>query len=317
MTKRRMLMGATGLALLLGFIVFLVVSLKKAKSRPAEEITLDRSQLTIDRGAYLVNHVLACFGCHSRRNYNLFGAPIVGKPGAGGTCFGEKWGVAGRVCPTNLTPDKGSGIGGFTPGEVIRAVREGVDANGRALHPMMPYSEYRTLSDEDAKAMVSYLFSLRPRTLKRVMRTELDFPTNFFIKSVPQPLDGPVAAPDSKNRVAYGEYLTNVAGCRGCHTPVDSKHQPIEDRAFAGGREFQTPYGVFTSTNITPAASGLKKWTKEAFVQQFIQYRDEAKLRKVKPENNTVMPWLEYAGMTESDMEAIYDYLMTQPAVDG
>ena len=62
----------------------------------------------------------------------------------------------------NITPDRETGIGTWTDGEKIRAIREGIHKDGSALFPMMPYAEYRNMSDDDVQSLVAYLNSLPP-----------------------------------------------------------------------------------------------------------------------------------------------------------
>ena len=64
--------------------------------------------------------------------------------------------------------------------------------------------------------------------------------------------------------------------------------------------------------NLTPHESGLGSWTREQFIQRFKMY---AVPQPVKPENNTLMNWNAFAGMTEEDLGMLYDYFMTLPPV--
>ena len=57
---------------------------------------------------------------------------------------------------------RSTGIGNWTDGEVIRAIREGVSRDGQALFPLMPYAGFRHMSDEDVYALVAYLRTLPP-----------------------------------------------------------------------------------------------------------------------------------------------------------
>src|SRR5207244_3638806 len=123
-------------------------------------------------------------------------------------------------------PDGATGLGGWTDGEILRAIREGVDRDGKALFPMMPYDGYRYLSDADAEAIVAYMRTLSPVS-HRVPPRRLPFPLPLILPSLPKPLTGPVSSPDPSSTVAYGEHLTMVAGCRFCHTPVDARTQPL------------------------------------------------------------------------------------------
>lgn len=117
---------------------------------------------------------------------------LVGRIAAGGFPFGPDYGVPGAVQAQNITADKETGIGGWTDGEVLRAIREGVTHDGTALFPMMPYQSYARLSDDDGMAIVAYLRTL-PAVNHPIAKRELKFPVNFIVKFMPQPLTGPVA----------------------------------------------------------------------------------------------------------------------------
>jgi mono/diheme cytochrome c family protein len=199
-------------------------------------------------------------------------------------------------------------------------MREGVNRKGEALFPMMPYKYFRTLSDEDAKSIVAYLRTT-PAVKKETEKGHVDFPVSLFVKMEPQPLAGPVPEPDRANPVAYGQYLANLA-CHECHTPVDSHMKPIAGRDFAGGREFDfsrmVPGFKVASANLTPHATGLGGRTKENFIAQFKSFEDGKQYEvKVSGEHNTLMPWLDFAKMTEDDLGAIWEYLQTVPPVEN
>jgi len=89
--------------------------------------------------------------------------------------------MPGMVVAANITPDRETGIGGWTDGEKIRAIREGVDRDGRVLFPMMPYGNYRLMSDEDVYAVVAYINSL-PAVRNPLPATAIKFPVSLLIK---------------------------------------------------------------------------------------------------------------------------------------
>lgn len=64
--------------------------------------------------------------------------------------------VPGVVVARNLTPDAKTGKGYWTGGELVPAIREGVDKDGEALFPMMPYRYFRSVEDEDVRSIVVY-----------------------------------------------------------------------------------------------------------------------------------------------------------------
>ena len=184
-------LAATGLSWL---------ALRKPAARPVSSLRVDPTPARLARGKYIVEHVADCLGCHSDHLDDRYGFPVkAGTEGQGGFVFDAKLGIPGVVCAQNITPDPETGIGRWSDDEVLRAMREGVDREGNALFPMMPYVHLREMSD---------------------------FPVNLIIKFTPKPITSPVSAPDShKDRVAYGRYLTKIGGCYECHTPHDEKQQ--------------------------------------------------------------------------------------------
>jgi mono/diheme cytochrome c family protein len=277
-------------------------------SVPAPDLQVEITPERIERGEYLANHVWVCMDCHSDRDWNRFSAPPVpGTEGSGGDEFTEEMGFPGHYYATNITP---GGIGDWTDGEVFRAITSGVGKDGRALFPIMPYTYLAKADREDIYAVIAYL-----RTLDPVERTypesTSNFPMNFIINLIPaepELKDGM----DKKDKLAYGKYL--AWSCIECHT-VAEKGQILEERSYAGGREFPLPKGgKVYSSNITPdPETGIGRWTEEQFIQRFKMYMDSAYEAPPVGENqfNTYMPWEMFAGMKESDLSAIYAYLQS------
>jgi mono/diheme cytochrome c family protein len=289
----------------------------KPALRPASAETIEGTTERLRRGRYLAVHVLSCFDCHTRRDWSRWGGPSAGPLGAGGHCFTRDDGFPGFICAPNITPDEATGIGGWTDGEILRAIREGVDRTGRALYPRMPYLEYRHLAEEDVRSVVAYLRSI-PAVRNATPETRISFPASFFVKRLPQPVEGPVAEPDSEDRVAYGRYLAEISGCKSCHTPVDRRQRPVPELAYSGGHEFKGPYGTHRASNLTPHASGMGSRTRDQFIGMFKAFSDpETVAVEVEPGHNTVMPWFALAGMSAEDLGAIFDYLRTVPAIDN
>jgi hypothetical protein len=290
--------------------------------RPAADISVAMTPENIERGRYLAINVLQCVDCHSERDWTLYGGPPIAPVGAGRSCMTRTTKTAGvnsgqenfpgKLCIRNITPDNLTGIGQWTDGEVIRAVREGVDHNGEGLFPIMPYFIYKHVSDKDMEAVVAYLRSVEPVVSDRPER-QIDFPLNLMVKMWPEPLDGPVIAPDSSDSIAYGEYLATIARCEFCHTPRDpNSMEGFEGRRFAGGMPFFLNGRVMYTMNLTPHKSGLGAWTKEQFVALF---KSRAKPVSVPANANTLMNWNAFSGMTEEDLGALYDFFMTLPPV--
>jgi mono/diheme cytochrome c family protein len=90
-----------------------------------------------------------------------------------------------------------------------------------------------------------------------------------------------------------------AAGC-GCHT---SQEGPVG----AGGRAIKTPFGVFYSTNITPDdATGVGAWSDVELVAAI----REGYARGTGVEA-PVMPYYQYAGMADRDVQDLVAYLRT------
>jgi hypothetical protein len=160
--------------------------------------------------------------------------------------------------------------------------------------------------------VIAYLRSMPAAASVSESETSIDFPISFFMKLAPKPLNTAVSAPPRSDTVAYGKYLTTVAGCRSCHSPVDDKHQIVVGKEFSGGQEFASRWFTVRSSNLTPHATGLTV-SKEAFIARF----HATETRRVKPTENTVMPWLAFKRMSDEDLGAIHDYLASLAPIDN
>jgi len=310
---------------LVGFgvaVVVLVFSLgfaylyfRSPTAAPPSSVKIDPSPARLARGKYIFHQIGACSDCHSQRDYTRFGGPVVEGGEGVGFAFPQEMGFPGTIVAPNITPDQETGIGNWTDGELIRAIRDGVGRDGRALFPLMPYKGFRAMSDEDTYALVAYLRTL-PRVRNVLPRSRIDFPVSMFIKSVPRPA-GHVPPVDRNNLLKYGEYLATLGGCGNCHTPME-KGEPMPGKWLAGGEIFRTPMGTVVSSNITPDMdTGIGKWSEQDFLNKFYQYRRyvEQGSPKIGPEGFTLMPWLAFCQLPEEDLKAILTFLKVQPPV--
>ena len=255
----------------------------------------------LERGRYIVEGPAHCFQCHSEVDWETPGAqPKQGKKGAG-TIFAEA-GMEWLVAP-NITPDRETGAGNWTDEQFARAIREGIGHDGRRLFPMMPYMNFREMSDEDLASVVVYIRSINP-VRNVVPKTALP---DVLKDSLPphQPITQRVPGPDMSNPVARGKYLVMLGNCMSCHTPMNKQGQPLQQLAFAGGLPFKGPWGEVSSANITPDASGISYYDEAMFVKTL--RTGQVGARKL----SSLMPWGYFRNMTDEDLKAIFAYLQT------
>jgi hypothetical protein len=212
-------------------------------------------------------------------------------------------GLPGHVVAHNLTPDAETGVGAWSDDALARAIREGIGQDGRTLFPIMPYENYRHMPDEDLASVIVYLRSLPP-VRNPLPKTEIIFPVNYLIRSAPQPITDPVPAPDVSDPVKRGAFLVTIASCRDCHTPMD-KGTPLPNMEMAGGQIFEGPWGRVATSNLTTDPSGIPYYDETLFLQAMRTGYVRARLI------NQIMPWRNYAGMTDDDLKAIFAYLKT------
>src|SRR5258708_1607424 len=235
------------------------------KARPLTSRTFDRTPQRLERGRYMATALNGCIYCHSPHEWNAPGTPYVpGMEGAGGIM--PETNLPGRIVAPNLTHDPETGAGLWTDDQLARAIREGVGHDGRALFPMMPYTNYREMSDEDLASVVVYFRSLPP-VRNPLPPTEMIFPVKYLIRGVPKPLTSPVpeilVTLDPVNR---GEYLVRLVSCGNCHTPA-VRGQQLPSMAFAGGLTRSGPWGSAPPPNLTPHPSGIPYYDSALFLE--------------------------------------------------
>ena len=260
------------------------------------------AETLLERGAYLVRSIAACGNCHTPKGEK--GEEPAGMELAGGLVIDEKPFTA--VMP-NITPDRETGIGGWTDAEILRAIREGVRPDGSIIGPPMPVEFYRGISDRDGAAIVAYLRSLPPvrnQVAKSVYRMPLPPSWGPPVGKVEAPATSYMAAAD---KVAYGAYLAGPLGhCLECHTPrLPDGRRDMSARAGAGGMPINGPAGPVVPPNLTPdRATGLGAWT-DAEIRRAITQGVHRDGRSLMPP----MAFAYYARMSDGDLDAIIAYL--------
>lgn len=275
------------------------------KTRTTTSRQFERTPERLARGRYLVVGLVGCETCHSPKDWKTHGAPNVTGMELAGQLLPVP-GLPGTIVASNLTPDPETGAASWSDDQIARAIREGVAHDGRTIFPMMPYGAYRTLSDEDVASIVVYIRSLAP-VRNPLPTTKVDFPVNYLIRGVPQPLTNAVSGPSPQaSPVERGKYLVTV-GC-GCHIATDQKG-PIRGLEYGGGEHLEGPWGDATSANITPDASGISYYDEATFIQAM--RTGYVKARKL----SSIMPFGEFANLNDDDLKAMFAYLRILPPV--
>lgn len=102
-----------------------------------------------------------------------------------------------------------------------------------------------------------------------------------------------------------GAYLVRIGACMGCHTAVGGA-------VLAGGGEVRTPFGVFHAPNLTPDnATGLGRWSAADF-RRAMRHGVAPGGRLLYP----AFPYEQYTLMRTDDVDAMYHYLRSLPAVE-
>lgn len=293
------LLVAAGVQAVVGWRALLFGPRARALTERRFESTPER----LARGRYLVEARHGCVICHSERDWTAPGAPP--RPDRLGA--GLVWSAEGMPWLTapNLTPDPETGIGRVSDDAIVRAVREGIGFDGRALFALMPYGEYRRIPDEDVAAIVVYLRALPP-VRNALPKTRLPFPLSVIMRGVPQPIEGPVPPPDLSTPEKRGEYVLRTSACHHCHTPM-RQGQLVAELDMAGGRGFTFPGGSIFATNVTSDATGIGHYDAATFTQVI----RTGKLGTLSP----FMPWVAVRNATDEDLAAVFAYLRTLPPV--
>lgn len=232
-------------------------------------------------GKYIVTTRNACVECHGA---DLGGNMMIDDP------------AMGKVYAPNLTP---ASLKDWSDGEIARAIRHGVNKQGKGL-VIMPAEEYINFSEQDMAHVIAYLRSL-PAVDKPRQPLKLGPVASVLLATKKAPL---ISAehldhskgfnPEIKEAVSaeYGHYVAQTA-CMGCHQP-SLKGGPI-----AVGPPDWPPAADLTQAN-------LGKWTEADFLK--------AMRSGVNPSGKKIqlpMPIKMTAKYKETELKALWKYLQT------
>jgi mono/diheme cytochrome c family protein len=279
------------LAILAG--LFLCTASVVAHTQPAP------SAETIARGKALTD-AADCASCHTADP---------SKPFAGGKRIDTPFGA---IYSPNLTPDRETGLGGWSDDDFTRALRYGVAPDGSRYYPAFPYPNFTKMIRDDVLAIRAYLATLPP-VRNRPPPPQLRWPLNyrvlmrgwnflFFRPGIFQPNQQKSA---EWNRGGY--LVTGAAHCGACHTPKNILGADKRGRAYGGG----LVDGWFAPRLDGSDRSGLKSWSVED-IAEYLQSGRNGKshaggLMAEVVVNST-------SRMSDADIRAIAVYLKDLPA---
>jgi mono/diheme cytochrome c family protein len=134
------------------------IALPPSYGPPLGNVRAPAAGATLAYGEYLAR-IGHCMECHTPRGSD--GQLRPSALGAGGQSFPGPW---GNSLSRNLTPHA-SGLKDWSDEQIIKAIRTGVDRDGKPYKPPMAFAYYRNVSDADMRALLRYLRSLKPQPL--------------------------------------------------------------------------------------------------------------------------------------------------------
>lgn len=325
-TVKRVALGFVVVLVLLatGLVVAVQLRADRIFDAPEPPLRATGDPAVIERGRYLVFGPAHCASCHARGDvaraavsattideYRSIASGLDSVPLSGGFSYTFEMGT---LHFPNITPDAETGIGRYTDGQLARVLRHGVRPNGQALFPVM---EYQNISDEDVVALLSFLRAQAP-----VHNPIPDHHFTFLGKAVkaflirPMGPEGvpPATSPPELPTIERGEYLANrVAQCAQCHTRRSMMDLSFTGPRFAGGLEVEedwAPGVIFAPPNLTPdpRTGHIASWSEDQFVARF---------RSGTAILGTPMDWEMFGRMSDTDLRAIYRYLMSLDPVEN
>ena len=280
--------GGVGLAALLATgaslpSALMIVGLVKLHTRSAlvPDVKIAGSSEQIQRGQAIAHSF--CDACHSKTG-SLTGGLDVAK---------EIPMPIGSLVSANLTP--AGRLSRWSDGEVFRAIRNSVDADGRWLI-VMSYTNAGKLSDDDIQALIAYIRSRPPAGEDTVNPPDQLNPLGLIMLGAGMlpggkpVVTGVVTAPPKGPTMQYGEYILAYQDCRECH-----------GSNLTGGVQGQLgPIG--------PGLSLVKEWSLKEFIATM-----RTGINPGGRELGEKMPWRPIGQMDDEELSAVYEYLTHLP----
>jgi mono/diheme cytochrome c family protein len=208
-------------------------------------------EAAVARGAYLAA-AAGCDQCHTD-------GKNAGAAYAGGRVMDTEFGA---IATPNITPDRDTGIGGWSQADFVRAMRWGIAPDGTHYVTAFPFPYFAGLADSDLADLRAFLDNLTPVSRPRIAGAASLALFARARAAIGAAIAGHFAPPISSGPgpVAHGAYLVATVGhCGDCHTPLTWLGAPDTDRYLAGSRGGLEGR---KAPNITPdEKTGIGSWS--------------------------------------------------------
>lgn len=306
---RSLLLILIALGVLLALSGWLVGGLLNRSGDASAQLDQPVTPALIKQGEYLAR-AGDCVACHTAHG---------GQPFAGGRGIESP---IGTIYATNITPDRATGIGGWSYGEFERAVRRGIGHDGSALYPAMPFPSYARTSDADTQALYAYFMNAVAPVRQDNKAHDIPWPLSIrwplaYWRTLfaPLPEDAAVSLKDSTDgkaaQVARGAYLVQGLGhCGSCHTP---RALTMQERGLDEKSATYLAGGELNGWSV-PALRGVPHWTEEELVDYLGSGRNAK--ASVGGEMTDVIA-NSTSHMSDADLQAIAVYLKSLPSANA
>ncbi len=275
-----LLVSFVGVLMLTGLVKFYM-----PRTVPVPALKVAGTAEQIARGEHLANSF--CASCHSTTNQ----LPLMG-----GVDLGKDFPMPlGSFVSVNLTPS--GPLQSWSDGEIFRALRNGIDRDGRAL-TIMSTARGRHLSDDDIQAVIAYLRNQPAATNETLLPPDQPNALALILTGagvIPEgepPITTAINMPAKGASTEFGAYILSYQDCVVCH-----------GANLTGGQPGQlAPVG--------PSLAMLKGWTQEQFITTM--------RTGIDPNGHALgsqMPWRNIGRMDDEELAAVYAYITGLPAL--
>ena len=211
---------------------------------------------------------------------------------------------------SNITPDRDTGIGGWSDADIKRSLIDGVRPNGMPLAPQMPFPFYKILTPSDLDAVVAYLKTAAP------VRNEVPPPVYKAPMKV-ETIPGGEASIGASRAERSGASAASISPpsptAWNAIRASPTARRTIKNSWGKGGHEMKGPFGSVIVSNISShKEKGIGAWT-DAEIRTALT---EGKGRDGRAFKQPMARHVYYSKMTSQDLDAIVAWVRTIPPLE-